>query len=81
MITTSYPVSICVDCLFAAANGQPSDDPDYPTPDREPLGLLAVGEWVELSDDEGSFSWSPCDTCGSTLGGDRFDAMVLEAQS
>ena len=22
-------------------------------------------------DDEGSFSWSSCDTCGSTLGGNR----------
>ena len=28
------------------------------------------------SGDEGHFSWSACDTCGSTFGGDRYD-MVL----
>lgn len=28
--------------------------------------------------DEGSFSWRQCDTCGSTLGGDRHDAHALD---
>ena len=29
--------------------------------------------WEELSD-EGGFSWHQCDTCGSTLGGNRYAA-------
>lgn len=28
-------------------------------------------------DDEGSFSWSRCDSCGSTFGGDRYVAHAL----
>ena len=24
--------------------------------------------------DEGNFSWSPCDTCGASFGGDRYNA-------
>lgn len=28
------------------------------------------------SEDEGSFSWSPCDTCGSPLGGTRYDCVL-----
>lgn len=28
-------------------------------------------------DDEGGFSWSSCDSCGSTFGGDRFIAHAF----
>ena len=31
------------------------------------------------SDDEGHFSWSSCDTCGSTFGGDRYDMVLTNA--
>jgi hypothetical protein len=30
-------------------------------------------ESIQLAD-EGSFSWSPCDTCGNRLGGNRYHA-------
>lgn len=30
----------------------------------------------EHPDDEGSFSWSECDTCGSRLGGNRTDCIL-----
>jgi hypothetical protein len=30
--------------------------------------------------DEGSFSWSQCDACGSTLGGDRYPAHALSPE-
>ena len=35
---------------------------------------------VEAGDSlsEGSFSWEPCDICGSHLGGDRFSAHALD---
>ena len=29
--------------------------------------------------DEGVFSWRPCESCGSSLGGDRYDAHGLTA--
>ena len=28
--------------------------------------------------DEGHFSWTSCDTCGSSLGGDRFAAHYID---
>lgn len=28
--------------------------------------------------DEGSFSWEACNTCGSTLGGTRYDSHALD---
>jgi hypothetical protein len=31
--------------------------------------------------DEGSFSWSPCDACGSSLGGDRHAAHGLVSRT
>ena len=33
---------------------------------------------VSIGDSEPSFSWMPCDSCGSRLGGDRFDAVALD---
>ena len=31
--------------------------------------------------DEGSFSWSECDSCGSTFGGDRFKAHAIHNEA
>ena len=36
----------------------------------EPFGL-------EEHSHEGSFSWSPCECCGSSLGGDRYKAALI----
>lgn len=33
----------------------------------------------ECDDSESYFSWSPCDTCGSTLGGDRTPCVLTNA--
>lgn len=33
-------------------------------------------EILASSDDEGGFSWSPCDVCGQSLGGTRYDAIM-----
>jgi hypothetical protein len=35
----------------------------------------------EGCDDEGHFSWSSCDICGSPLGGDRYAAHGIIAES
>ena len=34
-----------------------------------------------LLPDEGSFSWAQCDTCGSTLGGERYTGHCFAPQS
>ncbi len=34
------------------------------------------GIHAQIGHDEGYFSWSPCDTCGSTLGGTRYDCVL-----
>lgn len=67
----------CVDCLMLLANGE--TDPDWDEAETaEYLARLeargVTGENVTIACDEdceGWFSWSPCDVCGSTLGGDR----------
>jgi len=46
-------------------------------------GYDSSGTWHHHSDsedcphDEGGFSWRRCDGCGSTLGGDRFPAVLV----
>ena len=72
--------SICTDCLFWHAYGDlPSDT------DRDADEFLAdvrrtLGEDlpnVVVAAEELGFSWSACQSCGSTLGGDRFSAVIL----
>ena len=53
--------------------------------DKNTYGMmyLSVGtcdkcEECKDSTDEGHFSWQPCDTCGSSLGGDRFAAHYVD---
>lgn len=43
------------------------------------LILLSIVE-EDLSAPAGFFSWSPCDCCGSTLGGDRFFCRALRKE-
>lgn len=71
-------LKICVDCLQMIANGE--------GPEGHEAAMTAhLGEGADVTlgcldpecdDDgtEGGFSWSSCDGCGSTLGGDRFHA-------
>ncbi len=51
------------------------------------VALIAGGDhedWCQLDDgseecscDDGGFSWSPCEVCLSTLGGDRYAVTML----
>lgn len=69
----------CVDCLTMIANG----DDSGMTPERSAEVQKAIGECggypvASCGDDcEGGFSWSPCDLCGSRLGGERHPFAVL----
>lgn len=38
---------------------------------------LSEGDYDRESCDEGGFSWSRCDTCGSAFGGDRYPAHAF----
>jgi hypothetical protein len=39
-------------------------------------GMSRTGYLIINSDDYTEFSWSPCDGCGSNLGGSRFGASA-----
>lgn len=62
---------ICVDCAMWHANGDASmiDDPQRFEAVTWERRQFYVGEAA-------GFSWQRCDACGSTLGGDRFEAQV-----
>jgi hypothetical protein len=73
---------VCVDCARVIANG------DYEGLDDETAETIhdAVARddgrnWVLSSGGDGggvdAFSWSPCDCCGSTLGGARYRAAII----
>lgn len=74
---------VCVDCYFAHHYGAHEHDGqwfagenDSPA-DKEPLSKLEGCELADNTDSEteegmDDFSWSPCDGCGSTLGGSRY---------
>jgi hypothetical protein len=75
----------CTDCYLAHHYGAIdfegqwfAGESDIPA-DRQPLALVPRFHYVAdaMDDDhEPFFTWAPCDTCGSTLGGDRFDLAV-----
>jgi hypothetical protein len=74
-------LSICVDCLQYLANGGEELEPARA---EEIAAAIAKqgGDVVPAcgEDCEGGFSWSPCELCGSALGGERHAAAVLVAE-
>jgi len=72
-ITDTAAAWICQCCVSTAANGECCTDHDV-----EPLRLLDARTVVALADEvDVAFSWTRCDGCGSTLGGDRFEVTLL----
>lgn len=68
--------AVCADCAIWIANGDLSGMDD----EAAARVVEADGEnWVLscAEDCESEFSWSACDRCGTTLGGDRHPAVVL----
>ncbi len=78
---------VCVDCLFALANGEYPDDATRAAeieagetrelPYRWALDGPHEGESEEA--DQDPFSWRPCACCGSRLGGSRHRAALILA--
>jgi len=69
----AVPVSMCSDCYCSIANGLDSIDVTDERHDEIAAGLVSAGPQVVVDvDDDGGFSMSRCDVCGTRLGGDRF---------
>lgn len=74
-------LEFCTDCVFMIANGEGTDAhmeamvSIWGEGIRGVLGLALSSHCKECIDEdepcEGWFSWSRCDGCGSSLGGDR----------
>lgn len=71
-------LSICVDCAVWTANADDSGIEDA-AEFRARFAEHSAGLWhISVEADEGTaFSWTPCDTCGSHLGGDRYEAKAV----
>lgn len=85
MATITYEMNICTDCLMAGANGLHGWEYDEEWLEAYEKACETYGgdptpnttETEHGWECEGWFSWSPCGFCGSTLGGDRYPAVVL----
>lgn len=81
-----YDVSVCVDCTYVLANGELPGDSETTLAEhvaamneREPDATDITLNAPEGDEEPFFFSWSSCDGCGSTLGGDRHPAVVWYA--
>jgi protein-tyrosine phosphatase len=66
---------ICVDCAMFHANGETPVGLDLDEAVAWIESLDDSGHWVV--GDEAGFSRSACHSCGSHLGGDRYQAAIL----
>jgi hypothetical protein len=77
-------IRVCADCYVAIGAGDYSSF-DYHYGDaaeermREVQQAIAKlpGDAVANCQDEGHFSWMPCQCCECNLGGDRFEVALL----
>lgn len=78
-----YSGEVCVDCLFLLANGEvPEERPDLADEIEEQWPAADGWQLVITCEEgcEGGFSWSSCDACGSTLGGDRHPFVAMRQE-
>lgn len=73
-------ISMCVDCLMFAANGDTSEDEDRATEVARGFGrwynngyVIATGD----SDNDDDFCKDPCDVCDSPLAGSRHHGWAI----
>lgn len=74
---------LCQDCALYAANGDTSGIDDERREKQVIAGVDALGpNLVCNSAEDGSgdleFSWSPCEGCGTSLGGSRMRFALLQ---
>lgn len=68
---TFEPLMACADCLFYLANGDETEGRDMEAAIQAHLGVPSGGLHCGSSDEDDTFSWRPCECCGSQLGGSR----------
>jgi hypothetical protein len=73
----------CIDCAAFIANGE---TPERYGEDEQRQWVAEFeqrngGGWWVLGHGVTDFSWSPCQVCGSSLGGERFEAVFLPHES
>jgi hypothetical protein len=82
-MSNTYNVSLCGDCVYTDANGWDESQTGEPLPTPVPLSLIDDGDLIGPDENdhicEGHFSWTPCDGCGNTLGGNRYCYIVYVA--
>lgn len=66
----------CDDCVIAIANDDYSGLLDFRAREIR-AGIAAAPGYLVVGDDRDEFSFSPCDVCGSRLGGARTDVGVM----
>lgn len=80
-----FSLDICSDCLLDLANGECGNEEQHGCLNVDQRGVpVDWPDWTGYNvaidccgeDDCGYFSWSSCDYCGSTLGGDRHRATA-----
>lgn len=74
-------VEVCVDCLMLDACGPGELDEETVKRCSDGFALNETDGWHYFNacpeECEGGFSWSACDICGSTLGGDRHPGALI----
>lgn len=82
MANVLFMLNACVDCLVFLANGE--EPPERPNLRAEIEKAWPFTKWVLEpacdEESEGWFSWSPCDVCGSALGGERHVVVATEKE-
>lgn len=77
-----HPLEVCEDCTgWIAGDTVPATRPDLAA-DIERRWPKADGWSIVESDSHAApgSSWSPCECCGSTLGGLRYDAIAFREE-
>lgn len=79
-------IGICVDCLIVV-DGDPSMGSAEDQARTTVAAAQLAANWPGMNvhgacpeDCDGWFSWSSCDGCGNTDGGERHPAVVLEGE-
>ena len=72
-------LSVCVVCIHLIANGEYNDGEDTAEKcsQRQQLVWGDRVRYLTYSGEYLGFSWSWCDGCEDTLGGDRFRAYMM----
>lgn len=74
-VDAQYRASVCVDCMLAT-EGVLEDPAAWSGREKWEHALDGCTLAVIVTDEEPWFSWAPCDTCRSPLGGDRWPLLI-----